>query len=52
MPTNELDQDDAERFAEGMISVVYDGALALMISIGQRTGPFDAMAEPPPSTSE
>lgn len=26
--------------------------LVLMISIAQRTVPFDAMAEPPPSTSE
>ena len=52
MPKNDLYQDDAERFAERMISVVYDGALVLMISIAQRTVPFDAMAEPPPSTSE
>ncbi len=52
MTTNELDQHRAEAFAERMLGVVNDGALALMTSIGHRTGLFDAMAELPPSTSE
>jgi 2-polyprenyl-3-methyl-5-hydroxy-6-metoxy-1,4-benzoquinol methylase len=47
-----LDQARSEAFAERMIGVLNDGALALMISIGHRTGLFDAMAGLPPSTSE
>ncbi len=52
MTTHELDQDRAEAFAERMLAVLNDGALALMTSIGHRTGLFDAMAGLPPSTSE
>src|SRR3712207_4038866 len=35
-----------------MLGVLNDGALALMTSIGHRTGLFDAMAGLSPSTSE
>jgi 2-polyprenyl-3-methyl-5-hydroxy-6-metoxy-1,4-benzoquinol methylase len=52
MATSELDQDKSEAFAERMLGVLNDGALALMTSIGHRTGLFDAMAGLPPSTSE
>jgi hypothetical protein len=52
MTTNELDQGRAEAFAERMIGVLNDGALALTTSIGHRTGLFDVMAGLPPSTSE
>ncbi|HZA47259.1 MAG TPA: class I SAM-dependent methyltransferase [Rubrobacter sp.] len=52
MTTHELDQHRAEAFAERMLAVLNDGALALMTSIGHRTGLFDAMAGLPPSTSE
>lgn len=51
MTTNGLDQARSEAFAERMIGVLNDGAIALMTSIGHRTGLFDAMAGLPPSTS-
>src|SRR5215207_9562240 len=52
MATQEFDQVSAERFAERMVDVLNEGAIALMTSIGHRTGLFDAMAGLPPSTSE
>ncbi len=51
MDTRELDLDRAEAFAERMLGVLNDGALALMTSIGHRTGLFDTMAGLPPSNS-
>ena len=51
MTTNGLDQARSEAFAERMIGVLNAGALALMTSLGHRTGLFDAMAGLPPSTS-
>lgn len=48
---NSYDEARAEAFAERMVSVLNDGALCLMVSVGHRTGLFDAMAEQPPSTS-
>jgi hypothetical protein len=54
MTTRELDQAKSEAFAERMIGILNDAALALMASIGHRTGLFDAMAgmpPPPPSRS-
>ncbi len=51
MTTNGLDQARAEAFAERMVGVLNDAALALMTSIGHRTGLFDVMAGLPPSTS-
>ena len=52
MTTRELDQAKSEAFAERMIGILNDAALALMASIGHRTGLFDAMAGMPPSSSE
>ena len=52
MTTQVLDRNRAEAFAGRMIGVLNDGALALMTSIGHRTGLFDTMAKLPPSTSE
>ena len=52
MTTDELDRARSEAFAERMIGVLNDGAIALMTSIGHRTGLFDAMSGLPPSTSE
>jgi 2-polyprenyl-3-methyl-5-hydroxy-6-metoxy-1,4-benzoquinol methylase len=52
MSTNGLDQQTAEAFAERMVDVLNDGALALMTSIGHRTGLFDTMAALPPATSQ
>ena len=52
MTTQDLDEGKTEEFGERMVGVLNDGALALMTSIGHRTGLFDAMAGMPPSTSE
>jgi 2-polyprenyl-3-methyl-5-hydroxy-6-metoxy-1,4-benzoquinol methylase len=41
----------ADAFADRMLNILNDAALALMMSIGHRTGLFDAMAALPPSTS-
>lgn len=41
---------ESEQFAERLMGVLNDGALALMLSVGHRTGLFDAMASLPPST--
>jgi hypothetical protein len=38
-------------FAERMIHMMNEGALALMVSVGHRTGLFDAMAAMPAATS-
>jgi hypothetical protein len=51
MTTQQFDQERAEVFAERMLGVLNEGAIALMTSIGHRTGLFDAMAGLPPSTS-
>ena len=52
MTVQELDQGKAEAFAGRMVGVLNEGALAIMTSIGHRTGLFDAMSGLPPSTSE
>jgi 2-polyprenyl-3-methyl-5-hydroxy-6-metoxy-1,4-benzoquinol methylase len=52
MTTPDIDQARAEEFAERMVGVLNEGAIALMTSIGHRTGLFDAMAGLPSSTSE
>jgi hypothetical protein len=41
----------AEAFAGRFMTVLNDGALCLMTSVGHRTGLFDAMRAMPPSTS-
>ena len=48
----ELDQAKIEQFTGKMVGVLNGGALALMTSIGHRTGLFDVMAEMPFSTSQ
>jgi SAM-dependent methyltransferase len=45
------DSGRSQAFAERLVGTLNEGALCLMISIGHRTGLFDAMAELPPSTS-
>ena len=52
MTLPDLDQAKAEQFAERMVGVLNEGSIALMTSIGHRTGLFDVMAGLPPSTSE
>jgi 2-polyprenyl-3-methyl-5-hydroxy-6-metoxy-1,4-benzoquinol methylase len=47
----QIDQAKMEAFAAEMVNVLNGGALALMTSIGHRTGLFDAMAELPPASS-
>ena len=42
----------SEEFAGRLLQIINDGATALMLSIGHKTGLFDTMAELPPSTSE
>ena len=46
------DQAAAEAFAGKMLQTLNDGFVALMISVGHRTGLFDAMATLPPATSQ
>lgn len=42
--------DDIDAFSERLLGLINGGALALMISIGHRTGLFDTLAERPPTT--
>jgi 2-polyprenyl-3-methyl-5-hydroxy-6-metoxy-1,4-benzoquinol methylase len=46
-----FDRNAAEAFAARTADIVNSGALAVMLSIGHRTGLFDTMAKMPPSTS-
>lgn len=46
-----FDDHRAEAFGERLLDVVNHGALAMMISIGHRTGLFDVMAGMAPATS-
>jgi SAM-dependent methyltransferase len=48
---SERDQAKAEAFAERVLTILNDGALAVMISIGHRTGLFDTLANLPPASS-
>ncbi|HET7219289.1 MAG TPA: class I SAM-dependent methyltransferase [Vicinamibacterales bacterium] len=43
------DKTAAELFSERTLQIINDGALALMMSIGHRTGLFDTMAHLPPA---
>ncbi len=47
-----MNEQKADLFAEKMINILNHGALALMTSIGHRTGLFDTMATLHPATSE
>ncbi len=47
----EVNRKKSEAFAERMIEVLNSGAIALMTSIGHRTGLFDAMGEMPGGSS-
>ncbi len=51
MTTMELDKAKAEAFGGQMVGIMNSGLLALMTSIGHRTGLFDRMSEMAPSTS-
>ena len=52
MTQQNFDAAKAEAFGNKMLEVLNHGALALMISIGHRTGLFDAMAGSGPVTSQ
>ncbi len=47
-----FDQGAAEAFTERFIDILNGGAVAVMCSIGHRTGLFDAMTGLPPSSSQ
>lgn len=48
--SQQFDPIRQEQFEERMVSALNGGALALMASVGHRTGLFDAMHEAPPLT--
>lgn len=52
MSTNGFNQQTADAFTGKMVDVLNYGALALMTSIGHRTGLFDTLATLPPATIE
>jgi 2-polyprenyl-3-methyl-5-hydroxy-6-metoxy-1,4-benzoquinol methylase len=52
MSVQMLDEKKSEQFAGQLLGVMNHAGLALMISIGHRTGLFDTLAEMPPSTSD
>ncbi len=47
-----LNAEQSEAFARRLLDILNDGALAVMISLGHRTGLFDTLRDLPPSTSE
>lgn len=49
--TQEFDQPKADQFAERMLGVLNDAAIAVMLSIGHRSGLFDTLAQLSPATS-
>lgn len=48
----QIDQTKSDQFAEKMVSILNQGALGIMISIGYRTRLFDVMGELEASTSQ
>jgi len=52
MKDREVDSQKAEAFAGKLTGMLNDASLAMMTSIGHRTGLFDRMADLPASTSE
>ncbi len=52
MADTTFDEAKSEAFADRMVGVLNEGAIALMTSIGHRTGLFDAMSGRAPSTSK
>ena len=51
MSERDFDQAKAEAFGGKMVGILNGGALALMTSLGHRTGLFDAMVRIPPGDS-
>ncbi|MBX2861863.1 MAG: class I SAM-dependent methyltransferase [Vampirovibrio sp.] len=50
LPDVKVDENRSDAFAAKMMTMVNHGGLALMMSIGHRTGLFDVMAQMPPAT--
>ena len=50
--TQSFDEKKAEAFAEQLLDTLNSGAIAVMTSIGHRTGLFDTLAKLPPATSQ
>lgn len=50
--TTSLNEMKAEVFSNRLLETLNGGAIALMISIGHRTGLFDLLAKLPPATSQ
>ena len=50
--TTEIDQAKAQAFGGKMLDIINGASLALMCSVGHRTGLFETMANLPPSTSD
>ena len=48
---NEVNKDKADAFAQRMLQVLNDGAIAMMTSIGHRTGLFQVMSKLEPSSA-
>jgi 2-polyprenyl-3-methyl-5-hydroxy-6-metoxy-1,4-benzoquinol methylase len=48
----QIDTQNADAFGEKLLSILNGGSLAVMTSIGHRTGLFDTMSELPPSNSQ
>jgi len=48
----DYDRQKADAFSARLLGTLNSGALCLMMSIGHRTGLFDAMSGAPPSTSD
>jgi 2-polyprenyl-3-methyl-5-hydroxy-6-metoxy-1,4-benzoquinol methylase len=46
-----MDETRRDAFADRAVQVINDAGIAIFLSIGHRTGLFDAMADLPPSTS-
>jgi len=51
MDNSEIDSAKSDAFAERMIDMLNNGALALMTSIGHRSGLFDTLKDMAPATS-
>ena len=47
-----FDDTKAEAFADRLVGALGDAAMALMLSLGHRTGLFDALATVSPTTSD
>jgi 2-polyprenyl-3-methyl-5-hydroxy-6-metoxy-1,4-benzoquinol methylase len=52
MTSSDFDAVKAEAFADRMLGTLNESFTALMVSIGNQTGLFDAMGELPPATSD